>query len=100
MQQGDLTVGEIPFKTIRDFPLDMLMLLDKANSGWECFVTEKGKWVDEDGQVFIRAGTGSSGRDAFEAWYRMRKQYHCEHPGYNGRLDGITGQTLIVVQAP
>ena len=100
MSQGDLTVGEIPFKTIRDFPLDMLMLLDKANSGWECFVTEKGKWVDEDGQVFIRAGTGSSGRDAFEAWYRMRKQYHCEHPGYNGRLDGITGQTLIVVQAP
>jgi hypothetical protein len=100
MSQGDITVGEIPMKTIRDFPLDMLMLLDKANSKWEEFVTEKGKWVDEDGQVFVRAGVGTAGRDAFEAWYRIRKQCHCEYPGYNGRLDGITGQTLIVVQSP
>lgn len=98
--QGDLTMGEIPLKTIRDFPLDMVMLLDKANSGWICYDSEPGKWVDEDGSILVRVGTGSSGRDSFEAWYRMRRQYHCRYPGYNARLDGITGQSLVVVRAP
>jgi hypothetical protein len=98
-QQGDITIGEVPIKPIRDFPLDMMMLLDKAQSGWICYQSEPGKWVDEDGQILVRVGTGSSGRDSFEAWYRMRKQFHCRYPGYNARLDGITGQTLIVVRA-
>lgn len=99
MTQGDLTVGEVAYKVIRDFPLDTMMLLDKANSGWICYESEPGKWVDEDGQVLIRIGSGSTGRDAFEAWYRIRKQYHCRYPGYNARLDGITGTSLVVVRA-
>jgi hypothetical protein len=98
-QQGDITVGEVPFKVIRDFPLDTLMLLDKANSGWICYESEPGKWVDEDGQILTRIGSGSTGRDAFEAWYRIRKQYHCRYPAYNARLDGITGTSLVVVRA-
>lgn len=97
--QGDITVGEVPMKVIRDFPLDVMMLLDKANSGWVCYQSEPGKWVDEDGSVLVRVGSGSTGRDAFEAWYRMRKQYHCRYPAYNARLDGVTGQTLVVVRA-
>jgi hypothetical protein len=97
--QGDITVGEVPMKVIRDFPLDVMMLLDKANSGWVCYQSEPGKWVDEDGSVLVRVGSGSTGRDAFEAWYRMRKQYHCRYPSYNARLDGVTGQTLVVVRA-
>lgn len=97
--QGDLTMGEVPIKAIRDFPLDVMMLLDKANSGWVVYESEKGKWVDEDGQVLVRAGVGSAARDAFEAWYRIRRQYHLRYPGYNGRLDAITGQSLVVVRA-
>lgn len=97
--QGDITIGEVPFKVIRDFPLDCLMLLDKSNSGWICYQSEPGKWVDEDGQVLVRIGSGSTGRDAFEAWYRIRKQYHCRYPGHNARLDGITGTSLVVVRA-
>ncbi len=99
IKQQDLTVGEVPITPIRDFPLDMLMLLDKANAGWVCYESEPGKWVDEDGSILVRVGSGSSGRDSFEGWYRMRKQYHCRYPGYNARMDGITGQTLIVVRA-
>jgi hypothetical protein len=98
--QGDLTMGEVPIKTIRDFPLDMMMLLDKSNSGWICYDSQPGEWVADDGSILVRVGSGSSGRDSFEAWYRMRRQYHCRYPGYNARLDGITGQSLVVVRAP
>jgi hypothetical protein len=98
-KQGDVTVGDVAMKVIRDFPLDVIMLLDKENSGFICYQGEPGKWVDEDGSILVRVGSGSSGRDAFEGWYRMRKQYHCRYPGYNGRHDGITGQSLIVTRA-
>lgn len=97
--QGDLTFGEVPIKAVRDFPLDVMMLIDKAQSEWVKYESEPGKWVDEDGQILVRAGVGSSARDAFEAWYRIRRQYHCRYPGYNARLDGITGQSLVVVRS-
>ncbi len=95
--QEDMSVGTVPFKAIRTAPLAMLFGIDKT-SEMTTYGSEKGKWVDEDGLLLIRVGTGSSGRDAFEAWYRMRKQHHCRYPGKNWRLDGITGQTLIVVR--
>lgn len=98
-KQGDMTVGEVTFKAVRTFPLGRMMLLDKANSDFVSYTSEKGKWVDEDGSILVRVGIGSSARDAFEAWYRMRKQNHVRYPGYNARLDGITGQSLVVVRA-
>jgi hypothetical protein len=95
--QEDLTVGSVPFKAIRTAPLATIFGID-TDSGLVCYGSEKGKWVDEDGSVLVRVGSGSSGRDAFEAWYRKRQQYHVRYPGKNWRLDGITGQTLIVVR--
>jgi hypothetical protein len=97
-KQGDITMGEVPIKAIRTHPLAMMFLLDPKNSGLVCYGSEKGKWVDEDGQVLIRVGFGATARDSFEAWYRKRLQYHSRYPGKNGRLDGITGQSLIVVR--
>ncbi len=97
-QQGDLTMGEVRIKAIRDLPLDMVFGLDTANMGGTCYVSENGKWVDEDGRILIRVGSGTSARDAFEAWYRQRKQYHLRNPGVCWRLDGITGQTIIIVR--
>jgi hypothetical protein len=97
-QQGDLTMGEVNVKAIRDLPLDMVFGLDTENSGNVCYESEPGKWVDEDGRILIRVGSGSSARDAFEGWYRRRKQYHSRFPGVNWRLDGITGQTIVVVR--
>lgn len=96
--QGDLTVGEVPFKAIRTAPLGMLFGLDTEGSGMVVYGSEKGKWVDEDGSVLVRVGSGSTARDAFEAWYRKRQQYHVRYPGKSWRLDGITGQTLVVVR--
>ncbi len=98
-KQGDIPFGEIPVRALRDFPLDVMMFLDVANAGFREYVSEPGKWVDEDGSVLWRVGTGTAGRDAFEAWYRMRKQYFLEYPAYCARLDGITGQSLVVQRA-
>lgn len=98
MKQGDLTMGEIPFQAIRSHPLATIFFLDEKGCGAVEYVSEKGKWVDEDGRILVRVGSGSSGRDAFEAWYRIRKQRHFRDPGKCARWDGITGQTLIVVR--
>jgi hypothetical protein len=98
-KQGDIPFGDVPVRAIRDFPLDVLMFLDLSNAGFREYVSEPGKWVDEDGSVLWRVGTGTAGRDAFEAWYRMRKQYFLEYPAYCARLDGVTGQALVVQRA-
>lgn len=99
-KQGDIPFGDVPVRAIRDFPLDVMMFLDLKNAGFKEYVSEAGKWVDEDGLVLVRVGggSGSSARDAFEAVYRVRKQYFLENPGYCARLDGITGQSLVVVR--
>jgi len=97
-KQGDITIGEVPIKALRDFPLDVLMFLDVEGSDFVSYVSEKGKWADEDGSVLKQVGTGTSLRDSYEAYYRIRKQNFCRFPGKNARLDGITGQTLVVVR--
>ena len=98
-KQGDVPFGDVPVRAIRDFPLGVMMFLDVPNMGFKEYVSEPGKWVDEDGSVLVRVGSGSTGRDAFEAWYRMRKQYFVEQPAFGARLDGITGQSLVVQRA-
>lgn len=98
MQQGDLTMGEVDIKAVRDLPLDVVIGMDTKEHGATCYVSEKGKWVDEDGRVLIRVGSGSGARDAFEAWYRIRKQYHLRYPGVDWRLDGITGSNVVIVR--
>jgi hypothetical protein len=96
--QGDLTMGEVEIKAVRDFPLSVVMGLDRKQMDGVKYESEPGKWVDEDGRVLVRVGSGSSARDAFEAWYRIRRQYHLRNPGVCWRLDGITGQTIIIVR--
>ena len=97
-KQGDLTLGEVPVHTIPDFPLDVMMFLNKSDTDWVCYESEPGKWVDEDGRILRIVGSGSTLRDAFEAIYRMRKQFVCMDPGKQARMDGITGQSLVVVR--
>ena len=98
-KQGDVPFGDVPVRAIRDFPLDVMMFLDLQNAGFKEYVSEPGKWVDEDGSVLVRVGSGTTGRDAFEAWYRMRKQYYLDYPAYCARLDGITNTGVIVQRA-
>lgn len=96
--QGDLTMGEVPIKALRDLPLDMVFGFDTQQMGAVKYESEPGKWVDEDGRILVRVGSGSSARDAFEAWYRIRRQYHLRKPAVCWRLDGITGTSFVVVR--
>jgi hypothetical protein len=95
---ADVPFGGVAIKAIRTHPLGMLFGLDTKNTGFVRYGSDPGSWVDDDGHVLVRCGSGSSGRDAFEAWYRKRYQNHVRYPGKSFRLDGITGQSLIVVR--
>jgi hypothetical protein len=97
-KQGDLSLGEVTVKAIRSVGLDQVYFLDTKRSGFKKYVANPGQWVDRDGSIWKRDGSGSSARHAFEAWYYMRQQFFCKNPGYNARWDGVTGQTLVVVR--
>lgn len=99
LKQGDLTLGEVPMTVIRDFALDVIAGVDEEQMDAVRYVSEKGKWVDEDGSILVRQGFGSSAVHKFEAWYFMRYQNVVRNPGVCWRNDGITGQSLVVVRA-
>jgi hypothetical protein len=98
-KQGDIAMGEVPIKAIRDFPYGILLGLDVEMAKLCRYVSTKGEWVkDGDGRILVRAGTGSTARDAFEAWYRMRYQYWAKFPAAAWRADGITGATITIAR--
>lgn len=99
MKQGDLTLGEVPITVIRDFALDVIMGLDEEQMDAVCYVSEKGKWVDEDGSILVRQGFGSTAVHKFEAWYFQRFQNVVRNPGVCWRNDGLTGQSLVITRA-
>ena len=96
--QGDLSIGEVAIKAIRTIGLAQVYFLDTKKSGFKRYVAESGKFMDRDGSVWVRDGSGSSARHAYEATYFSRKQYFCKQPAMNARWDGVTGQTLVVVR--
>jgi hypothetical protein len=96
--QGDLPFGGVAIKTLRTHPLAMIFGFDKKACGAVRYSSDAGSWVDDDERVFVRVGSGDSGRDSFEAWYRKRYQNHVRYPAKGFRADGITGQSLIVVR--
>lgn len=96
--QGDLSIGEVAIKAIRTMGLAQVYFLDTKKSGFKRYVAEPGKFMDRDGSVWVRDGSGSSARHAYEATYFCRKQFFCKQPAMNARWDGVTGQTLVVVR--
>ncbi len=97
--QGDLTVGDVAIKAIRTIGLAQVYLLDTKKAGAKRYVSEPGKFMDRDGLVWIREGTGTGARHAYEATYFTRKQYFMKMPAVNARFDLVTGQTLVVVRS-
>lgn len=98
-KQGDITVGEVPIKAIRDFCYGTLLGIDVEMAKLRCYNSVKGEWVkDGDGRILVRSGTGSTARDSFEAWYRIRKQYWAKRPDAAWRMDGITGATVTIAR--
>lgn len=98
-QEEDLTMGNVPIIPIRDFPLDVILGLDTAGMEAKTYVSEKGRWVDDDGAILVRDGTGNSAKHAFEAWYFRRHEHYVAYPRKCFRLDGVTGQSLVVVRS-
>jgi hypothetical protein len=96
--QGDITVDDVKIKALRNIGLDQAFFLDTKKAGFTRYIAEPGKFMDRDGSMWLRAGTGSTARHAYEATYFRRIQNFCKNPGVCGRWDGITGQTLVVVR--
>ena len=96
--QGDLSIGEVAIKAIRTLGLAQVYFMDTKKSGFKRYVAEPGKFMDRDGSVWVRDGSGSSARHAYEATFFCRKQFFCKAPAMNARWDGVTGQTLVVVR--
>lgn len=96
--QGDITVDGVVIKALRSVGLAQVYFLDTKKSGFKRYVAEPGKFMDRDGSMWVREGTGTSARHAYEATYFRRQQLFCKNPGLNARWDGVTGQTLVVVR--
>lgn len=97
-KQGDLTLGEVNIKAIRTLGLNQVYFLDTEKMGGKRYVAEKGKFMDRDGSVWQREGTGTTARHAYEATYFTRKQFFMKNPGVCARWDGVTGQTFVAVR--
>lgn len=98
-KQGDITVGEVPIKAIRDFPYGMLLGIDVEMAKLRCYTSVKGEWVkDGDGRILVRNGTGSTARHSFEAWYWKRLQYWAKRPDAGWRADAITGASVTIAR--
>ena len=85
-----ITWGGIEVRAIRDFPQNVIMMLDRGQCGLKEYVSVPGEWDDTDGQILRKDGTGKFARQAYEATYYMRKQYFLEKPAMCARLDGVT----------
>ena len=96
--QGDIPFGGVPIKAFRTHALATMFGLDTKGMGAVEYVSEPGAWEDEGGGILHRVGSGETARHAFEAWWFKRFQRHLRYPGRCWRLDGITGQSLIVVR--
>ena len=98
-QQKDLTMGQVKIKALKTAPLAQMYLVDEAGADFVRYSSEEGKWVaGKSGEILVRSGTGRSARHAWEAWYFKRYNLFARNPGKCARLDGITGQTLVVVR--
>jgi len=97
-KQGDITVGEVPVKAIRDFPFGMLLGLDVEGAKLRRYVSSGGEWVTNNNGKWFPAGLGREAIDAKEAWYRLRYNYWAKNPAFAWRMDGITGATVSIVR--
>jgi hypothetical protein len=88
-----LTFGGIPMETDKHAPYGIVFGLD--TSTFRRYVEVAGEWMDEDGSILQRIGSGSTMQDAFEGVYRMWFNLHVEKPNTCFRLDGVTASVTV-----
>src|SRR5215510_3541780 len=98
MRQRQLGFGGIPIIEDKYCPYNITFGLDR--SGFKRYSLEQGAWIQEDGAILARVGTGRGAIDAFEATYRIWDNFHCDYPHRCFRLDGFTGAVIVPIQLP
>ena len=96
--QGDVTVDDVKITALRSCGLYEAFFVDTKKAGFKRYVAEPGKFMDRDGSMWLRSGTGSTARHAYEATYFRRVNCFAANPGTCGRWDGVTGQTLVAIR--
>lgn len=97
-KQGDITIGEVPIISIRDFAFGTLLGIDVEMAKMRRYVSTDGEWVTNNNGRWFPAGLGSTALDAKEAWWRARYQNWAKNPAAGWRMDGITGATVSIVR--
>jgi hypothetical protein len=96
--QGDITVDDVKIKALRNLGLDQVYFVDTKKANMVRYMAEPGKFMDRDGSMWLRSGTGTTARHAYEATYFRRYQNFIRNPGVCGRWDGVTGMTLAIIR--
>lgn len=92
-KKGQLSFGGIPITEERYCPYGMIFGIDRSTM--VRFVEVEGEWMNEDGSILQRIGTGSTMQDAFECVYRIWDETHCEKPNCNWRLDAVSATIAV-----
>lgn len=92
-KRGRTAFGGIEILEEKHAPYGIIFGLD--TSTLSRYVEVAGEWMDEDGSVLTRVGTGTSAEDSFEAIYRVWQNFHCEAPNKSFRLDGVTATVAV-----
>ncbi len=88
-----LTFGGIELWEEKYAPYGMVFGCDE--SSFVRYTEDKGSWMDEDGSVLQRLGTGSSLQDGYEAFFRRWENWVVEKPNTCFRLDGVTASVVV-----
>lgn len=85
-----VTFGDIPIIESRNAPYGSMFGLDKST--FRRYVQVDGEWADDSGAILRQ----TSGKDTWNAFYRLWENYHCGRPNANFRMDGITASSIYV----
>jgi len=92
-KKGKLTFGGIDIMEEKYAPYGTVFGLDSSTCSR--YVEVAGEWMDEDGAVLARVGSGTTAEDSFEAVYRVWQNFHIEKPNTCFRLDGVTATVVV-----
>lgn len=92
-KKGRISFGGIEIMEEKHFPYGIVVGLD--SSSCSRYVEVAGEWMDEDGAILARVGTGATLEDSFEAVYRVWQNFHIEKPNTCFRLDGVTATVAV-----
>lgn len=92
-RRGTLTFGGIKIMEEKYCPYGTVFGCD--TSTFRRYVLKQGEWMNEDGAILSRVGSGNTAEDSFEAAYRIWQNFHVEKPNTCFRLDGVSATVAV-----